>query len=163
MNAAMIFKDADAGKIVTGFTFTCDVRIGNGTDRPADGFSLSFARANDPFLATDPLDTSKLAAGLPEAGTATGLAISFDAWSGNVLPDGNDLEGVIVRLDNRTIGSAAMTTRNGACTDQNSLQTGPFDGTTSIAPLCWQPLEVTLATDGKLTVKYKGRTILNAF
>ena len=165
--AALVFKDADAGKIVTGFTFTCDVRIGNDFGdanlRGADGFSISFARASDPFLATDPLDTSKLAAGLPEAGTTTGLAISFDAWSGNVLPDGGDREGIIVRLDNRTIGGVDLATRNGLCADQSSLQTGPNDGTGTTAPLCWQPLSVTLGTDGKLTVSYKGRVILNGF
>lgn len=165
--AALVFKDADAGKIVTGFTFTCDVRIGNDFGdanlRGADGFSISFARASDPFLATDPLDTSKLAAGLPEAGTTTGLAISFDAWAGNNLPDGGDREGIIVRLDNRTIGGVDLATRNGLCADQSSLQTGNNDGSGTTAPLCWQPLSVTLATDGKLTVSYKGRVILNAF
>jgi len=164
-SAFVIFKDADAGKIVTAFTFTCDVRIGNDFGdanlRGADGFSLSFARSTDPFLSSQ--NTAQLAAGLPEAGTSTGLAISFDAWSGNALPDGADREGLIVRLDNRTIGGVDLATRNGACTDQNSLQTGPNDGSGTTAPLCWQPVAVTLATDGKLTVSYKGRVILNGF
>jgi len=164
-SAFLVFKDADAGKIVTGFTFTADVRIGNdfgnADHRGADGFSISFARATDPFLST--LNTGQLAAGLPEAGTATGLAISFDAWAGNSLPDGADREGIIVRLDNRTIGGVDLTTRNGACADQNSLQTGPNDDSGTTAPLCWQPISVTLAVDGKLTVSYKGKVILNAF
>jgi len=164
-SAFLIFKDADGGKIVTGFTFTADVRIGNDFGdanlRGADGFSISFARSSDPFLASQ--NTGQLAAGLPEAGTATGLAISFDAWSGNVLPDGPDREGVIVRLDNRTIGGVDLATRNGLCADQNSLQTGTNDLSGTTAPLCWQPIAVTLATDGKLTVSYKGRVILNAF
>lgn len=164
-SAFLVFKDADNGKIVTGFTFTADVRIGNdfgnADHRGADGFSISFARSTDPFLST--LNTGQLAAGLPEAGTSTGLAISFDAWAGNSLPDGPDREGIIIRLDNRTIGGVDLPTRNGACADQTSLQTGPNDDSGTIAPLCWQPVSVTLGTDGKLTVSYKGKVILNGF
>jgi len=170
-NSTIIFKDADGGKIVTGFTFTCDVRIGNdfgdADKRAADGFSISFARATDPFLTTlrdtTVIDNNKLAAGLPEAGTSTGLAVSFDAWAGNTLPDGPDTEGILVRLDNKTINSTPLATRNGVCADQTSLQTGPNDSSGTTAPLCWQPLAVTLGTDGKLTVSYKGKVLLNGF
>src|SRR5258705_6443180 len=50
MRSGIIFDDFDAGLVVAGFTFTCDVRIGAGSDSPADGFSLNFVRANDPVI-----------------------------------------------------------------------------------------------------------------
>src|SRR5690606_13084424 len=79
----VIFPDIDPGKIVTAFTFECDLRVGNSsTDRPADGFSISFARDGDPVLA-DIFNSAAFAGGVPEAGTTTGIAISFDTWSGN--------------------------------------------------------------------------------
>ena len=44
----MIFFDIDPGKVVTAFTFECDLRIGNPqTTGPADGFSVNFARSTD--------------------------------------------------------------------------------------------------------------------
>src|SRR5687768_17486678 len=61
----VLFPDIDAGKIVTGFTFNCDLRVGNGsTVRPADGFSISFARGNDPLL-QDLANTGNFAGGIP--------------------------------------------------------------------------------------------------
>ena len=93
-STTVVFPDIDAGKIVTAFTFECDLRVGNSTgDRPADGFSVSFGRAGDPVIESG----SGFAGGVPEAGTTTGIAISFDTWAGNALPDGADLEGIIVR------------------------------------------------------------------
>ena len=48
---AIVFADFDTGAIIKAFTFEADVRIGNGTANPADGFSISYARANDPVVA----------------------------------------------------------------------------------------------------------------
>lgn len=162
----IIFPDFDEGLIVKAFSFSMDVRVGNGTtDRPADGFSISYARANDPVLETnDPF--AGMAAGIPEAGTTTGLAISFDAWQGNTLPDGPDVEGIIVRLDNVTVETFPLPTRHGAGDDVTSAQTGPIDPsddrTGSPDNLTWQPVEVELDENGRLTVKWKGATLLDA-
>src|SRR5215472_11833737 len=38
---AVVFADFDNGAIIKAFTFEADVRIGNGTAQPADGFSIS--------------------------------------------------------------------------------------------------------------------------
>ncbi len=174
-NTTVVFPDIDAGKVVTAFTFECDLRVGNSAgDRPADGFSISFARAGDPVL-VDPTSTSNFAvAGGPENGTKTGIAISFDTWSGNALPDGADLEGIIVRVDNKTVLRQPMPTRNGACDDTTSMQTGPYnaaywdgggdaESSGAWAGLCWQPFSIDLDAAGKLTVKYKSKTILDKY
>lgn len=170
-----IFPDIDDGKIVTAFRFEADLRVGNpqGT-RAADGFSVSFARSNDPLLADGALSTtSNFAGGIPEGGSTTGIAVSFDTWSGNTLPDGNDIEGIIVRVDNVTVLREALATRNGSCEDATSLQTGPRDeafwtdnGDPYVAEswdtLCWQKLVVDLTDTGKLSVSWKGKTILDS-
>lgn len=169
----MLFPDFDAGLVVKAFTFECDIRAGNATGnagRPADGFSINYARANDPaviWLQNNPgsSDTSGFAIpGAPEGGTTTGLSICFDTWSGNTYPSGEaDIEGIIVRVDNQTVLRHAMPTRNGACDDVTSLQTGPYDEASGgdYKGLCWQKLKVQLKDDGTLTVEYKGATLLN--
>src|SRR5437867_1103049 len=110
-----VFPDIDAGKIVTAFKFECDLRIGNPqqNERAADGFSINFARSNDPVFQNDPPTAANFAtSGAVETGTTTGIAISFDTWSGNNLPDGRDFPdngtiddpgGIIVRVDNVTV------------------------------------------------------------
>lgn len=188
-NSHIIFPDLDPGKVVTSFTFECDLRVGNptrGDGRPADGFSINFARAGDPVLALKDSDPGRGYAGdtmsgfgfengsLPETGVITGIAISFDTWQGNRLPDTTDIEGIIVRVDNKTILKQAMPTRNGACDNNTSLQTGPQDldywtnGGDAHSPdawktLCWQSFKVVLDDSGKLSVTYKGRALLDKF
>ncbi len=167
----LLFPDFDNGLIVKAFDFEVDVRIGNGTtDRPADGFSLNYARANDPqvqlMLDGNTQSTAGYAApGAPETGTTTGIAISFDTWAGNALPDGPDIEGIIVRVDNVTVTRVGLPTRHGACDDTTSLQTGPRNPDLNGDPseLCWQKFTVKLEETGELTVTYKGRTILDRF
>jgi hypothetical protein len=173
--SGVVFPNTDPGKVVTGFTMTGDLRVGNPTgDRAADGFSISFARDGDPILAAGGIDSQGgFAGGIAEGGTTTGIAISFDTWSGNTLPDGGDIEGIIVRVDNVTVNRTALPTRNGACTDNTSLQTGPRDAAYwaasgdpkepgSWAGLCWQPFKVELTPTGRLTVEFKGRKIVDA-
>ncbi|MBM3821663.1 MAG: hypothetical protein FJ404_02035, partial [Verrucomicrobia bacterium] len=171
----VVFPDIDSGKVVTAFKFECDLRIGNSTgDRAADGFSISFARGNDPVLANLPDSISSqglFAGGIAEGGATTGIAIDFDTWSGNTLPDGGDIEGIIVRVDNKTILRQPLPTRHGACGDNTSLQTGPRDiaywpdgdpkAPESWKTLCWQRFVVELDNTGKLTVIFKGRTLLD--
>lgn len=164
--ATIIFPDFDKGLVVTSFKFSVDLRVGNGIGnggRPADGFAISYARSNDPLIVN--ADGSGHAAGLPETGSSTGIAVSFDAWSGNTLPDTADIEGIIVRVDNVTVNKTAMPTRNGSCTDITSQQTGPYNAATDGSPdgLCWAKLEVELDSTAKLTVKWKGATLLNKF
>lgn len=170
----LLFPDFDNGLIVKAFTFECDLRIGNSSDsdgRPADGFSINYARANDPqvlnLLANrESADNGGYAAsGAPETGTTTGVAVLFDTWAGNALPDGPDIEGIIVRVDNVTATRVSLPVRNGACNDTNSLQTGPWDSNMTGLPddLCWQKFKVELAENGQLTVTYKGRVLLDKF
>jgi len=163
-----VLPDIDGGKLVKAFTMTMDLRMGNGTtDRPADGISINFARAGDPIL-DDPSPTHAAASGAAETGTTTGVAISFDTWAGNALPDGPDIEGVIVRVDNKTVTRVAMPVRHGDPDDIESLQTGPQgDGVDTERGdptiLSWRPLEVSIDEVGLLDVKYKGQFLLENF
>jgi len=133
-NLVFVFPDIDNGLPLTGFQIDLDLRVGNGDiGRPADGFSISFARAGDVALvnATNGTaggfaggDGSLAAAAAPagsgdvENGTKTGVAVLFDAWQGNWLPDttpyanppagvaasaATDREGVAVRVDDHTL------------------------------------------------------------
>ena len=181
-SSIVLFPDIDSGKIVTSFTFDCDLRIGNPQQnvRAADGFSINFARSTDPVFqnhSSGDFATS----GAVETGTKTGIAVSFDTWAGNGLPDGSDIEGIIVRVDNKTVLRKSIPTRNGTCDDITSLQTGPrdlpywtqaiADGTMpdavflpgAWAGLCWKHLTVDLDTSSKLTVTWKGNVILDHF
>jgi hypothetical protein len=171
-----VLPDIDNGDFVKAFTMTMDLRIGNGTtDRPADGISINFARASDPMLEDvqggSAIPGNAATGGAAETGTQTGVAISFDTWAGNALPDGPDIEGIIVRVDNKTVGRFAMPTRHGAPDDITSLQTGPIGGSDA-APdaergdptiLSWQPLEVSVDELGVLNVTYKGNKLVDSF
>jgi len=175
----IVFPDTDPGKVVTAFEFSCDLRVGNPqTERAADGFSISFARDGDPIL-EDPVNSDMFGGNCcAETGTQTGIAVSFDTWSGNTFPsdpkDTTDIEGIIVRVDNVTVKKISLPTRNGLADDLTSLQTGPRDAAywdgggdpkdpASWAGLAWKPFSISLKEDGKLTVKYKGATILDNF
>lgn len=169
--STIIFDDFDNGQIVQAFSFEADLRIGDGTTDPADGFSISYARANDPVLTGGAFAGSQgCEANLPEEGTQTGISIGFDAWvSGagttcNILDPsiGNDARAVTVRVDGILVRQFPTPTANGTCEDATSLQTGPrVDGSGS--GLCWAKLKVDLATDGKLNVWWKGFQILTNF
>jgi len=177
-----VLPDIDNGEFVKAFTMTMDLRMGNGTtDRPADGISINFARSAGPGVAGDPMladleggsanASNAATSGAAETGTSTGVAISFDTWAGNSLPDGPDIEGVIVRVDNKTVGRFAMPTRHGAPDDISSLQTGPIGGSPE-APdaergdptiLSWVPLEVSVNELGLLNVNYKNQPLVEDF
>ncbi len=178
MFASIVFPDIDGGKIVSSFVFETDLRVGNSTgDRAADGFSISFARDTDPIFASLPDSASNMgnwAGGIAEGGSTSGIAIDFDTWSGNTLPDGGDVEGIIVRVDNVTVLKYDMPTRHGDVTDATSLQTGPrtpdywANSGDPLAPdswssLKWAHLKVEVDANAKLTVTYKGKVILNGY
>ena len=173
-SGTIIFKDFDNGLVVSSFTFSCDLMVGDGSDSPADGFSINFARENDPVLINqDGTGFSGIDGGsnMPEEGTTTGLAIGFDAYQNgalatdNGLPDGDvhyDCIGISVRVDNQLIFEKPMRILNGAPTDVNSIQTGPRDlnnpGSGSL--LTWQPCKVELTEDGKVNVWWKGTQVV---
>jgi len=182
LSTIAVLPDIDNGEFVKAFTMTMDLRMGNGTtDRPADGISINFARAAGPGVTGDPMladleggsanPSNAATSGAAETGTRTGVAISFDTWAGNALPDGPDIEGVIVRVDNKTVGRFAMPVRHGAPEDIESLQTGPQGGSPA-APdaergdpsiLSWQPLEVSVNELGLLNVNYKNQPLVQDF
>ncbi len=180
---AVVFADFDNGKIIEAFTFDADVRIGNGTTPPADGFSLNYVRGNDPVLSdvagngNPALDNvwatgPNCEANLPEEGTQTGISVGFDAWaSGGGAPYcneadqsiGPDIVGVDVRVDGTLILQFPTPTINGACDDPTSIQTGPADTTGLPDGLCWAHLKVVLDTNALLNVYWKNTLILSNY
>ena len=182
--SAIVFADIDQGEVVAAFTFEADFRIGNGTQNPADGFSVNYVRANDPVLtdvaaggnpATDGniwATGPNCEANLPEEGTQTGIAIGFDVWnSGGSAPYcneadqsiGPDIIGLDVRVDGTLVLQAPMTTQNGAVSDPTSSQTGPYDGSNSFTNLGWAHLKVVMDTNQQLSVTWKGKLILSNY
>ena len=101
---AILIGDLDDGGLVDGFLISADLRVGGGTDDPADGFSFNFASFDDPAIlnlvgavAAGEQNSPEAVSGyadvgnpgnpdLPEEGTTTGIAIGFDEhFSGNQL------------------------------------------------------------------------------
>ena len=163
--SAIVFDDFDNGSVVKAFSFSMDVRIGGGTDTPADGFSVNYVRANDPVITSgDPLNNWATGlngeANLPEEGSTTGLGIGFDAYDSG----GGDVIGISVRVDNVLVAQYPLPTKNGAAGDTTSLQTGPIDAANpgSADLLAWEPFSVDLSETGKLVIKYKGVEITPA-
>jgi hypothetical protein len=170
---AIVFSDLDNNLVVKAFSFSVDVRVGGGSESPADGFSINYVRAGDDVLDdgegwSDIGNSGDL--NLPEEGAKTGLAVGFDAYlsgGGTVT----DVVGISVRVDNELLAQYAFPTLNGAVTDTTSLQTGPrnpaYDPLVSPiedswANLGWAKFEVNLAEDGKLTIRYKGQDVTPA-
>jgi hypothetical protein len=129
-NLAFVFPDVDNGLPIKGFQIDMDLRIGNGcSGRPADGFSISFARSGDQALvdATNGVlsgigfaggdgSTTVNGSGDAENGTKTGVAVVFDAWQGNYLPDTqpyNNPPPSSSSVGGGSIGTAAATDREG--------------------------------------------------
>lgn len=152
LTSVLVLPDIDSGRVVQAFEFEVDVRIGDGTANPADGFSINYARAGDPVLTTG----AGFASGAAEEGTATGLGISFDTYDNG----GGDVVGISVRVDGTIVYSKAYPTRNGQIGDLSSLQTGP-QGAGDFSSLAWEPFAVKLATDGKLTITYKSDIVVS--
>ena len=104
----LVFKDLEPGLVVKSFDFECDLRIGGGTARPADGFSLNFVSATDPMVinaedgsATSTSDFSGTdnEGSLPEEGGRTGLGIGFDTWESATIVGVQDVVGISIRVD----------------------------------------------------------------
>lgn len=185
--SAIVFADFDQGEVVQAFTFEGDFRIGNGTQTPADGFSVNYVRAGDPVLVSadtggNPATDNVYATGpncegnLPEEGTTTGISVGFDAWNSGPPPTGQapcniapgsgitgDIVGIDIRVDGTLVAQFPTLTLNGACDDPTSLQTGPYDGSGSFTNLCWAHLKVVLDTNRQLSVFWKGSEILSNY
>src|SRR6185369_7862019 len=73
----IVLPDFDSGTTVLGFKFYAKVRIGGGSGRPADGFSVNFG--DDPGSA------------IGEEGTSTGVSVNIDTWD-NGNGDGPGLD-----------------------------------------------------------------------
>jgi uncharacterized repeat protein (TIGR03806 family) len=181
---AIVFSDVDSGVTIQAFTFEADVRIGNGSATPADGFSISYVRTNDPVL-TDvagggnpAFDANVWATGpnceanLPEEGTQTGISVGFDAYnSGGGAPFcgesnqsvGADVIGVSVRVDGDLVAQFPTPVLNGSCNDPTSLQTGPTDNTGTPNGLCWAHLKVVMDASAVLNVFWKNTLILSNY
>ncbi|RYD29550.1 MAG: hypothetical protein EOP86_21525, partial [Verrucomicrobiaceae bacterium] len=146
--STVIFPDRDQGFPVQAFTFEVDCRIGNGSEVPADGFCIAFARTGDPVLTTG----QGFVGGAAEEGTTTGLAIGFDTYNNG----GADQIGFTVRVDGDIITEIPAATLNGALDDPSSLQTGP------VGSAGWARFKVVLSADGKLDVFWKGAKVVDA-
>ena len=93
---AIAFPALTDGAGAESFRISARLRVGAGTDRPADGFSFNYIRPDDPLIVDilDP-DTGELdpdgstgayasspvgEGNLPEEGSQTGIGIGFDEW-----------------------------------------------------------------------------------
>lgn len=159
----ILFSDLDTNLVIKAFTFSMDIRVGRfDAIQPADGFSINYARANDPVIVHN--DGTGFAASptgeadLEEEGTTTGLAVTFDSW----FSGGSDVIGITVRVDNTIVTNIPMPVAGGGCTNLQSIQTGDTNAL-STADLCWTKLIVQLTTNGLLNLQYKGATFLNNF
>lgn len=164
----LIFPDITDGLALRGFDFRVDLRVGGGTDSPADGFSLNLVTPEDPLL-EDPvgqgfagtMDIGGTEENLPEEGSQTGLGIGLDAW----FSGGSDVIGISIRVDGVLIDQFEMPTLNGDPDDPTSLQTGPQnldDPNDPTGLLTWQPFRAFLEPDtNKLTIEWKGEVLMD--
>ena len=162
----ILFDDFDGGAVVNSFEFTCFLRTGGGTESPADGYSISFARPDDPIVlggGTGDFAGWGAEPSLPEEGTRTGVSVGLDEWDSG----GGDVVGISVRVDNTLINQTPLTVRNGSATDTNSLQTGPanvpLDENFDVPGHQFVELKIKMDADATLDVTFKGRKILDNF
>ena len=176
-HTVFVLPNIDPGAAITGFSINASLRVGNPSSGgiSADGFGFSFVREGDPVL-ENPEDKARFAGGYPEAGVRTGVSILFDTWTGNTFPedpnDATDIQGLIVRVDNATVKKVAMPTLNGTADDPTSIQTGPLDAAYwngggdpyqvgAWSGLAWQPFTCLVTPEGRLTLTWKGATLIN--
>lgn len=160
----VFFPDRSGGKAVESFTVSLDARIGNSAGfAPADGFSISFASPFDPIFSAKNPGHEMSVSNSVEFGTRTGLVISFNSFVYEDMADGPAIEGLAVRLDNRTLLRHPLPVLNGAPNDPASLQTGPLDQKNpgKAEHLGWQPLRVDLNPKGQLSVAWKNSVLVD--
>lgn len=166
---ALLLPDFDSGKIIKSFTVTMDVRVGAGTDLPAEGWSISFVPptaqvvtngADGPGWASDFVPT----ANLPERGSLEGLgveALTFDHGGGDVLGFSVRLNQVQFALGGWNLPPSGPKIYNGACTNIYSMQTGP--NTNGVAGLCWGTFKLVMHEGGFLDIYWKGNPVVTNF
>ena len=175
-NAAHHIDNLEASIVGDRVEISAWLRVGGGTDRPADGFSFNFVRPGDPLLAADTDGWAGVGTepgNLPEEGSTTGISIGFDEWQSGPAPENNDqytgangdelrdVIGMSLRVDGNMLGQADLPTLNGALDDITSLQTGPNDD--GINNLGWAQLTISApiegATLGNVQVSWKGSDV----
>jgi len=144
LQASYVFPEIDPGSRVESFTATFKVRMGGGTENPAQGFSLVLAKDYDGSLFRE------------AGGTTTGLTISFDTYNSEAPPPGTagategnvpgDAPGIIVKQG----GNRVLAKRFGG------LRTDPAG--TNHAPV-FVTVQVKLDPDGTLDVTYNGTNV----
>jgi len=140
----LVFKDLDAGLVVKAFKFECDLRIGGGTSRPADGFSINYVRSGDDLLTNadngiDPTFLNFAGAGgeehLPEEGSLSGLGIGFDTWqSGNHTGGITDVVGISIRVDGELIAQMPVPLQPGNAWPGGVFDDAPYRNLSSSSP-----------------------------
>ena len=139
LQASYVFPEIDPGSRVESFTATFKVRMGGGTEKPAQGFCLVLAKDYDNSLFRE------------AGGTTTGLTISFDTYNSEApapgiagATEGNvpgDAPGIIIKQG----GSRVIAKRF------DGLRTDPAG--TNHAPV-FVTVQVKLDADGTLDVIY---------
>ncbi len=146
LQASYVFPEINAGSRIESFIATFKVRMGGGTDNPAQGFCLVLANDYDGSLFRE------------AGGTTTGLTISFDTYNSEAPPPGiagategnifGEAPGIIIKQG----GSRVLAKRFDA------LRTdGPG---TNHAPV-FVTVQVKLDPDGTLDVTYNGTNVYN--
>lgn len=176
-NAAHHIDNLEASVADGRVQISARLRVGGGTDRPADGFSFNFVRPGDPVIAEDTNGWAGIGGepeNLPEEGTTTGISIGFDEWQSGPAPANNDeyagpgaadVVGMSLRVDGVIVGQADLPTLNGALDDPTSLQTGDRGpgGPGDTSALGWAVLTIDAPLDGanagNTTVTWKGQTV----
>jgi hypothetical protein len=145
--AGVILPNLDPGVPIGGFNAQFKLRIGGGTDRPADGFSFSFVPEGHPIIA---------AGFIGEEGPAGApLVISFDTYDNNGADTAPAIEVKVnnqavafrslagIRQDNRAPAGPLLTDAQG---NQVVLGTGND----------FVDVEINLSACGFLNLTYKG-------
>jgi hypothetical protein len=130
-----ILKDLTAGVPATAFTATFNLRIGNGTGEPADGFSFNFA-SDLPIGATGPRPA--------EDGMGTGFSFCVDNYRFAPYPTGGftNTSGMKIRYGNVDIAGVQMP--------------AAWNSVASV------PVSISVAADGALTVLVDGTNVFGA-
>ena len=90
---AFVVEDPQAGAPVYGFAASFQIRLGEGTDLPADGFSFNFAA-----------DIPDEAAGELENGVGTGISVCFDTYDNG----GGEAPAVELRVNRAIVATAKV-------------------------------------------------------
>ncbi len=159
----IVLPDFDNGAVIKAFSFSASVMIGGGSDTPGAGWSINFVNDTNLFATGSGFGCDfNSVCDKPERGTAQGL--SFAMLEVSATAGGGDVIGPNIHYNQGTsqvaLFSKSLATFNGACTNANSLQTGP--DTNGLAGLCWAPITATM-TNGVVNLWWKGVQVIQDF